>query len=81
MELSDVSYFGLGNVPIGIGAMLKGWDITAAEYRDPETLKVVDFRAMTAACLHDCFHCFTEKRRKTLSLEDIKAGLDPFASG
>jgi MoaA/NifB/PqqE/SkfB family radical SAM enzyme len=67
-ELSKESYFGLGRVPIGIGAVLNGWHGGAGS--------VLDFRAMTEACPHDCHHCFTDKRKKTLEFEDIKSVLD-----
>lgn len=73
------SYIGLGKVPIGIGAVFKGWDITEKEYRNPSKLPVVDFRAMTNACQHDCFHCFTDKNKKTLSLNEIKNVIDQLA--
>ncbi len=79
MELTKKQYFELGSVPIGIGAVMKGWDITEAEYRNPGRLPVVDFRAMTGACPHDCFHCFTDKEKKTLSLRDIKSVIDQLA--
>ena len=79
MKLTKKQYFGLGSVPVGIGAVMKGWNITEAEYRDPGRLPVVDFRAMTCACPHDCFHCFTDKEKKTLSLRDIKSVIDQLA--
>ncbi|MEI7563272.1 MAG: radical SAM protein [bacterium] len=41
--------------------------------------RVVDLRVMTEKCLRNCFHCFTEKAKKTLSLEDIKQLLDQLA--
>lgn len=40
---------------------------------------MVDFRAMTEACPHDCFHCFTDKNKKTLSLSEIKDVIDQLA--
>jgi MoaA/NifB/PqqE/SkfB family radical SAM enzyme len=64
-------YFGLGRVPNGIGAVLNGWHGGVSS--------VLDFRAMTAACLHDCFHCFTDKRKKTITLEEIKGVIDQAA--
>lgn len=64
-------YFGLGRVPIGIGAVLNGW------HGGPQS--VLDFRAMTNACPHDCFHCFTDKNKKTLKLEEIKGVIDQAA--
>jgi len=73
---SEKSYFGLGRVPIGIGAVIKGWNITEERYRDPSKLAVVDFRAMTNACPHDCVHCFTDKAKRTLTLDQIKATID-----
>ncbi len=41
--------------------------------------RVVDLRIMTEKCLRNCFHCFTEKAKKTLSLEDIKNLIDQLA--
>jgi len=64
--LSSENYYGLGHVPIRIGAQLSGWDLTEEEAKSGK-LRVVDFRAMSPKCPHDCFHCFTEKQRKTLS--------------
>lgn len=74
---SEKAYIGLGRVPIGVGAVLRGWDITEQEFR--ESLPVVDFRAMTEACPHNCFHCFTDKNRRTLSLQEIKRVIDQVA--
>jgi len=79
MELSKEKYIGLGHVPIGIGAVIKGWNIKEEDFRNPKTLTVVDFRAMTGACPHDCFHCFTDKLKKTLTLEEIKNVIDQIA--
>lgn len=75
--LSDKTYVGFGKVPVGIGAVLRGWDITEQDFRTK--LPVVDFRAMTAACPHDCFHCFTDKRKRTLILKEIKRVIDEVA--
>ena len=61
----------LGNAPNGVGAILKGW------HGGPGS--VLDFRAMTGACEHDCFHCFTDKRKKTLTLEEIEGVIDQAA--
>lgn len=79
MKLSKKKYIGLGCVPIGIGAVIKGWDIEEEDYRNPSKLPVVNFRAMTEACPHDCFHCFTDKNRKTLKLNEIKNVIDQLA--
>lgn len=79
MKITKESYFGLGNVPVGIGVFIKGWDIKEEDYRNPIKLPVVDFRAMTEACPHDCFHCFTDKSKKTLSLEEITNVIDQLA--
>ncbi len=79
MKLSKEKYIGLGNVPIGIGAIIKGWNIKEDDFRDSSTLPVVDFRAMTNACYHNCFHCFTDKAKKTLTLEEIKGVIDQLA--
>jgi MoaA/NifB/PqqE/SkfB family radical SAM enzyme len=79
MEFTKKKYTGLGNVPIGIGAVLKGWDIPENRFGDPEKLPVVDFRAMTHNCPWDCFHCFTDKNRKTLTLKEIKNVIDQLA--
>lgn len=78
-NISRKAYFGLGRVPVGIGAIVKGFDITEKEFRDPRRLPVVDFRAMTARCPHNCFHCFTDKRNKTLTLDQIKNIIDQAA--
>ena len=75
--LSTKSYFGRGHVPVGIGAVLRGWDMTEKEFR--KGLGVVDFRAMTGACPRDCFFCFTDKRKRTLTLEEIKRVIDEIA--
>lgn len=77
--LSIKKYIGLGQVPVGIGAVLHGWDLTEREFRQPGRLPVVDFRAMTEACPHDCFHCFTFKKKRTLTLPDIKRVIDEIA--
>jgi MoaA/NifB/PqqE/SkfB family radical SAM enzyme len=72
MKKSKQNYAWLGKVPIGIGAILKGWDILKEDFKNPNCLPVVDFRAMTPSCPHDCFFCFTDKNKKTLSLKEIK---------
>ena len=41
MEYSKKEYFGLGKVPTGIGAVLRGWDLTEEEFRDDFRLPVV----------------------------------------
>jgi len=79
MKFSKQKYLGLGHVPIGIGAVIKGWNITEEHFRNPDFLPVVDFRAMTPACPHDCFHCFTDKLKKTLTLNEIKNTIDQLA--
>ncbi|MFH1972088.1 MAG: radical SAM protein [archaeon] len=79
MKFSKEEYMGLGKVPIGVGAAIKGWNITEEHYRNPKYLSVVDFRAMTSSCPHDCFHCFTDKSKKTLTLEEIKDIIDQLA--
>lgn len=79
MKLSTEKYFGLGHVPVGIGAVLKGWDIKEDDFHRPDALQVVDFRAMTGACSHNCFHCFTNKSKKTLTLDEIKDVIDQAA--
>ena len=79
MRLSEKAYFGLGRVPIGIGAVIKGWDITEEYYRDPTKLPAVDFRAMTNACSHDCHHCYTDKNPRTLTLTQIKGVIKQLA--
>lgn len=74
---SEKAYVGLGKVPIGIGAVLRGWDITEEEFKSK--LPVVDFRAMTESCPRNCFHCFTDKNRRTLTLRQIKCVIDEIA--
>lgn len=74
---SEKAYVGLGKVPIGIGAVLRGWDITEQEFKT--RLPVVDFRAMTEACPRNCRHCFTDKNRRTLTLIEIKRVIDELA--
>lgn len=75
--LSEKAYVGLGRVPVGIGAVLRGWDITEEEFKTK--LPVVDFRAMAGKCPHNCFHCFTNKGLRTLSLAQIKRVIDEVA--
>lgn len=72
MQKSKESYVWLGQVPIGIGAVLRGWDVLEKDFRNPNSLPVVDFRAMTEKCPLDCPQCFTDKNKKTLSLEEVK---------
>ena len=79
MKLSNKEYIGIGCVPVGIGAIIKGWDIDENHYRDLSKFTVVNFRAMTEACPHDCFHCFTDKNKKTLTLAEIKDIIDKLA--
>jgi MoaA/NifB/PqqE/SkfB family radical SAM enzyme len=68
-----------GKASKSIGAMLRGWDVPAEHYRDPDRLPVVDFRAFTHNCPHDCFHCYTDKNRKTLTFKEIKGVIDQLA--
>ncbi len=77
IQMSDRRYFGRGHVPVGIGAVLKGWDVGEEHYRSK--LAVVDFRAMTGACPHNCFHCFTNKDKRTLTLPQIIDAIDQIA--
>ncbi len=79
IQLSTKKYFGLGQVPIGIGAIFKGWDISEEDYKNPQKLSVVDFRAMSPGCPHNCFHCFTDKMKKDLTLEEIQGVIDQIA--
>ena len=79
IKLSKEKYFGTGSVPIGVGAVLNGWNITEEHYRNSNFMPVVDFRAMTGACPHNCFHCFTNKQKKTLTLKEIKKIIDQLA--
>lgn len=79
MKKSKENYVWLGQVPVGIGAVLKGWDILEKDFRNPNILPVVDFRAMTEKCPHDCNFCFTDKNKKTLSLKEIKIVISEIA--
>jgi MoaA/NifB/PqqE/SkfB family radical SAM enzyme len=79
VRLSKKKYIGIGYVPIGIGAIMKGWDMTEGDYRNSSRLPVVNFRAMTEACPHNCPHCFTDKNRKTLTLNEIENIIDQLA--
>lgn len=38
IRFSTKQYIGLGNVPIGIGAVINGWDIEEKDYRNPSRL-------------------------------------------
>ena len=78
-DFSKEKYIGLGQTPVGIGAAIKGWNITEEHFRNPELLPVIEFRAMEPACKWNCFHCFTDKLKKTLSLEEIKHVIDQLA--
>ena len=78
-EFSKEKYIGLGHVPLGIGAIIKGWNIPEEHFRNSNLLSVVDFRAMTPACPLNCFHCFTDKMRKKLTLKEIKHVIDQIA--
>ena len=77
VKRSKERYFELGNVPIGIGAVIKGWNITEERYKNNNLFSVVNFRAMTEACPHECAHCFTDKKKRTLSFDEIKIIIDP----
>ncbi|MFA4930286.1 MAG: radical SAM protein [Patescibacteria group bacterium] len=80
IENSKEKYFGLENVPVGKGAVLRGWNLPEDYFRNPDNLPVVDFRAMTHECRHNCFHCFTDKNKKTLPLSKIKSVIDELAN-
>jgi len=41
--------------------------------------RVADLRVTTEKCLRNCFDCFTEKAKKTLSLKEIKNLIDQLA--
>lgn len=40
---------------------------------------MVNFRAMTEACPHECAHCFTDKKKRTSSFDEIKIIIDKLA--
>jgi hypothetical protein len=81
LNLTQENYFRLGQVPKGVGAVLDGRNILEEEFTNPKIARrVADLRVMTAACLHNCFHCFTDKLKVTLSLEDIKDIIDQLAA-
>ncbi len=64
------------DAPVGIGAKLKGWDISEGHYRDSDRLPIVDFRAFGAQCPHACPKCFTFRGKRTLSTDEIKNIID-----
>jgi len=43
MKFSKERYIGLGHVPIGVGAVIKGWNVTEEHFRDINTLPIIDF--------------------------------------
>lgn len=71
--------FGIKKWKPGVGAMIKGWDISEERFRDPSKLPVVDLSILTNACPRDCGFCFTNKNRKTLTLKQVKNLLDQLA--
>lgn len=71
--------FGITEYPVGVGTMIKGWDISEEHFRDPEKLPVVDLAIMTNVCPRDCGFCFTDKEKKTLTLNQIKNLIDQLA--
>jgi MoaA/NifB/PqqE/SkfB family radical SAM enzyme len=71
--------YGFKNAPNGIGSMLRGWDVPVEHYRNPDKLPVVDFRAFTQNCPLNCYHCYTDKQKKTLTLGEIKGVIDQLA--
>jgi MoaA/NifB/PqqE/SkfB family radical SAM enzyme len=79
MKISNKEIFGLGSVPIGIGAALKGWDMTEEQYRSESMLPVVDLRVLTSACPHECPKCFTDKQASTLEKKKIINIIDQLA--
>lgn len=79
MKKSKENYVWLGSVPVGIGAIIRGWDVLEKDFKNPNTLSVVDFRAMTERCPLNCPACFTDKNKKTLTLVEIKRVISEIA--
>jgi MoaA/NifB/PqqE/SkfB family radical SAM enzyme len=75
-QFTKEKYFWLGQVPKWIWAIIDGRNILDEQERQ----KVVDLRVMTSACLRNCFHCFTDKMEKTLSLQEIKDLINQLSS-
>ncbi|MFH1452216.1 MAG: radical SAM protein [archaeon] len=71
LKLSKKEYFNVGKVPLGIGAIMGGWNFTEEEFRKPGCLNV-EFRAFTKNCPLNCGYCFTDKLECNLSKEEIK---------
>lgn len=79
MEFSKENYASVGHVPIGIGALIHGWAIEEARYRDPNKFPVVDFMAMTEKCSHNCNQCLSGRKIKSLSYDEIIGVIDQLA--
>ena len=47
MKFSKEKYLGLGYVPIGIVAVIKGWNVTEEHFKNINALPVIDFFAIT----------------------------------
>ena len=71
IKLSEKTYFKLGRIPIGIGAIMDGWEFTEDEFKNSGPLNI-EFRAFTHNCPLDCQYCFTNKSGNNLTHDEIK---------
>ncbi|MAG77801.1 hypothetical protein CL616_00380 [archaeon] len=71
IKLSKKKYFKLGKIPLGIGAIMDGWDFSEEEFRNSRCLNI-EFRAFKNACPLNCPYCFTDKIKSDLTLDEIR---------